>query len=213
MYQWGRKDPFMGSSSVTASVEAKATISFPTVVVSTATVGTVDYATKNPTTMIKGQTDNDWMHEVDKTLWASDKTIYDPCPAGWRIPEAGENGVWAKAAGKIQISPNPFDSVNKGVQFGGIMGSDSNIWYPATGYYGKANGEFYGTGSSATYPSTTLGSTYGFQCMTLTGSGSYMYMLYVSDFGGANPVRCIKDTAAAQGNGGNENLNNSQGDW
>ena len=140
------------------------------------------------------------------------KSAYDPCPAGWRVPEAGENGVWVKAAGKNSFSTNPFDKENKGVDLSGLMGSDDCIWYPATGYYAKANCVFYGVGANATYQSCSLAS-YGYQCMVLDGNDSDMYLLYLSDFGGANPVRCIKDTAASQNKGGNENVNNSQGEW
>jgi uncharacterized protein (TIGR02145 family) len=209
LYQWGRKDPFLGSSSISSAVVAKSTITFPSVLNSTSTTGTVDYVTKNPTTMLRGATTNNWMYEVDKTLWASEKTIYDPCPAGWRIPEAGENGVWVKALGRNQIKPNPFDSVNKGVDLSGYMGSDDCIWYPATGYYGKADGNFYGVGSNASYHSVSLGDTYGTLCFVINQSSSDLYLLYVTDFGGAEPARCIKEVSAAQ----TESVNNSTGEW
>ena len=209
LYQWGRKDPFLGSSSISSNVVAKSTITFPAVQNSTSATGTVDYATKNPTTLLRGATTNNWMYEVDKTLWATTKTIYDPCPAGWRIPEAGEKGVWAKAAGRIQIKPNPFDKVNKGVDLSGYMGSDDCIWYPATGYYGKADGNFYGVGSNASYHSVTLGQTYGTNCFVIGESNSDLYLLYVTDFGGAEPARCIKEESSA----GTENVGNSQGEW
>ncbi|MBR5200002.1 MAG: hypothetical protein IKW20_09315, partial [Bacteroidales bacterium] len=209
LYQWGRKDPFLGSSSISSAVVAKSTITFPSVLNSTSTTGTVDYVTKNPTTMLRGATTNNWMYEVDKTLWASEKTIYDPCPAGWRIPEAGENGVWAKAAGRNQIKPNPFDSVNKGVNLSGYMGADACIWYPATGYYGKADGNFYSVGTNASYHSVSLGDTYGTLCFVINQSSTDLYLLYVTDFGGAEPARCIKEVSAAQ----TENVNNSTGEW
>ena len=192
LYQWGRKDPFMGSSSISSIVEAKSTISFPTPVVSTATVGTVDWAIENPTTLIMGGTTNKWMYVQDKTLWATDKTIYDPCPAGWKMPEAGENGVWCKAAGGIRINADLFDDVNKGVNLSGYVGSDKTIWYPATGYYGKANGVFYGVGKNASYHSCTLDS-YGYLCFVINSTDTYLYLLNLSDFGGAEPVRCIKE--------------------
>ena len=213
MYQWGRKDPFMGSSSISSTVEAKSTITFPTPLASTSSTGTVDYTTKNPTTLIYGPSTNNWMYVTDKTLWANDKTIYDPCPAGWKIPEGGENGFWCKAYGGYQITTNPFDKVNKGVNLSGYVGSDATIWYPATGYYGKADGDFYGVGQNASYHTTSLGNTYGTLVYTIDASRNDLYLLYVSDFGGANPVRCIRDTSANPNQGSNENLNNSTGEW
>ena len=193
MYQWGRKDPFMGSSDISSPVEAKATVAFPMAVNSTSESGTVAYATENPTTMIKGEKTNNWMYSVDKTLWASSKTIYDPCPAGWRIPDAGENGVWQKAIGAVQVSTNPFDKNNKGVNLSGLAGSDSNIWYPATGYYGKADGKFYGTGTSASYHSVTPAKTYGTISFAFGANHPDLYLDNMTDFGGAAPARCIKE--------------------
>ena len=209
MYQWGRKDPFMGSSSISSSVEAKATITFPMALNATEETGTVEYATANPTTMLKGEKTNNWLYEVDKNLWASEKTIYDPCPAGWRIPDAGENGVWQKAVGKVQVSPNPFDKTNKGVNLSGLAGNDDCIWYPATGYYGKADGKFYSTGSNASYHSVTPGKSYGTISFVIGLNYPDLYLQNVTDFGGAGPARCVKDTNT----GGNEKLNYSQGEW
>ena len=192
MYQWGRKDPFLGSSSISSPVVAKSTITWPAVKAATASVGTVAYATKNPTVMIRGNNSNEWQYETDKTLWASSKTIYDPCPAGWQIPPTGESGYWVKAYGSHSISGDIFDYTNRGINFGTRFGSDATIWYPATGYYGKADGSFYGTGKDASYPGYTLGDTYGFLEYCVKSDNNSLYLLYVSDFGGADPVRCIK---------------------
>ena len=52
LYQWGRKDPFLGSSSISSDVEAKSTITWPSVVSSDSSNGTIEYAIANPTTFI-----------------------------------------------------------------------------------------------------------------------------------------------------------------
>ena len=88
-YQWGRKDPF--------SYYGKSTITLPSSVETSAGTGTVDYVTQNPMTCVKGirSTNEDWhFSKRDDTLWGSEKTIYDPCPAGYRVPDAS---VWEKA--------------------------------------------------------------------------------------------------------------------
>ena len=125
--------------------------------------------------------------------WSGERGRYDPCPAGWRVPDGGESGIWVKARGSISIYTNPFDHVNKGVNLSGYMGSDEVIWYPATGYFGKANGLFYGVGEHAAYPSVTPGSTYGALCMVIDSDRDDMYLLYVQDLGGGDPVRCCKE--------------------
>ena len=105
LYQWGRKDPFLGSSSISSNTIAKSTITWPSAVQSSAETGTVDYAILNPTTFVTGSYSSayDWLFASrDYTLWTtSDKTksIYDPCPAGWRVPDGGDNGIWSTAAG------------------------------------------------------------------------------------------------------------------
>ena len=143
LYQWGRKDPFLGSSSISSSTVAKSTITWPSAVSSDSSTGTIAYATANPTTFIKDNSSNyDWYYtgdsSTDNTRWTtseSTKSIYDPCPAGWRVPDGGSNGVWSKALGSSSSFTNEslYDSTNKGMNFSGKFGSASTIWYPASG--------------------------------------------------------------------------------
>ena len=94
--------------------------------------------------------------------WASTKTAYDPCPAGWRVPDGGAYGIWATAAGQtgsIKISR----SSDNGLDFSRTFGSGSTtIWYPAVGFYND-NGDLYGTGLYGDYWSVTpLGNNYAY---------------------------------------------------
>ena len=96
-YQWGRKDPFLGEASLNFNVEAKSTITWPLSEQSSATTGTIIYATEHPTTFIDRtaeSTNHDWYYtgnkSTDNTRWTTSdkaKSIYDPCPAGWRVPD------------------------------------------------------------------------------------------------------------------------------
>ena len=151
LYQWGRKDPFLGSTSIHFDImaEAESTITWPSAVKSTSSNGTIAYATANPTTFIKGNdSNNDWYYtgssSTDNTRWTtseSNKSIYDPCPAGWRVPDDGSNGVWSKALGSSSSYTGRYDHTNEGMNFSGKFGSASTIWYPASGsrngYYGS----------------------------------------------------------------------------
>ena len=139
MYQWGRKDPFLGSSDLTQKVQSASTIEWPAAVGSDANIGTIEYAVANPTTLIYHNINNgDWYYtgssETDDTRWSAEKGLYDPCPAGWRVPDGGENGVWARANGGASSFVGEFDNTNKGIDFSGIFGSSSVIWYPAAGF-------------------------------------------------------------------------------
>lgn len=94
-YQWGRKDPFIGPASYNGAKGADATIYGPisktitTYVVCDETVGTMEYATKNPLHFIRGveASKYDWIYSAhSNTLWGDVKSINDPCPKGWRVP-------------------------------------------------------------------------------------------------------------------------------
>jgi len=153
LYQWGRKDPFLGSSSISSNAVAKSTIAWPSAVSSDSSNGTIVYATANPTTFIKYNRDNyDWHYtgssSTDNTRWTtsgSSKSIYDPCPSGWRVPDGGRAGVWAKALGSSSYS-NTYNSTDEGMNFSGKFGSDQTIWYPASGCRDNVDGSLLNVG-------------------------------------------------------------------
>ena len=201
LYQWGRKDPFLGSSNISSDTTAKSTITWPSTVSSNSSNGTIEYATAHPTTFIKYNSNNDdWYYtgdsSTDNTRWTtSDKTksIYDPCPAGWRVPDGGENGIWSKAG----FYATTFDSTNKGISFS--ISSPSTTWYPASGFLGNYVGDFKDVGSYGYYWSASPNNnTWPFS------PDSTAYFLYFSESGYVGPsnsfnracglpVRCLQE--------------------
>ena len=197
LYQWGRKDPFLGSSSISSDTLAKSTISWPSEVESTSSTGTISYATAHPTTfIIRNDSNYDWYYtgssSTDETRWTtSDKTksIYDPCPAGWRVPD---RRVWPKALGSSLYFDHTYSSTNKGMNFSGKFGSASTIWYPASGERYSYDGGLRGVGSYGHYWSASPG-------------GNNAYLLYLSYYGDVYPsslyasraygysVRCLQE--------------------
>ena len=190
LYQWGRKDPFLGSLSIRSSVDAKSTITWP-LVSSSASRGTIEYSIKNPTTFItRNSGNNDWYYTgnsgADDSRWRSSKTIYDPCPAGWRVPDGGSNGVWSKAG----FAHQHYDSSDKGMLFGSGISSPAT-WYPAVGYRIDSDGALSYVGSFGNY-------------WSVTPSGNYAYSLDFSNNGDVFPesgnhrafgqsVRCLQE--------------------
>ena len=87
-YQWGRKDPFPGPKAVNTS--SNATVAGKELEVAPAQI-TLEESIANPTLM--GHKDNeDWLSAPDNTLWNNDaKSIYDPCPPGYRVPALDES--------------------------------------------------------------------------------------------------------------------------
>ncbi len=155
LYQWGRKDPFLGSSSISSDVEAKSTISWPSPVSSSSSRGTIGYALEHPTTFITFNDSNyDWHYtgssSTDNTRWQSEKTIYDPCPAGWRVPDGGSNGVWNKAG----FDDQSYDSSSEGMLFGSGISSPAT-WYPASGCRDSDDGSLSDVGEYGFYWSVT----------------------------------------------------------
>lgn len=121
LYQWGRKDPFMGACAKSGTTLAASTGTWNTV----KSQQTVDYAEENPMTFITG---DDWCTGVGKGAepndyrWKdSEKTKFDPCPAGYRVPNGGPNGFWATSF----ISRL---SDNEGYYFTLL---DGKAWYPS----------------------------------------------------------------------------------
>ena len=167
LYQWGRKDPFLGSSSISSSTTAKSTISWPSPVSTSSSCGTVSYVVANPTTFVTASSfPYDWHYSSrDNTLWTtSDKTksIYDPCPVGWRVPDGGSNGIWSKAG----FADTEYDSTNKGISFS--ISSSSTTWYPASGYRNDNDG------------SLNLVGDFGYYWSASPGSGSVYYLYFYS---------------------------------
>ena len=198
LYQWGRKDPFMGSSSISSSTKAASTLSWPSPVSSTSSNGTIAYAVAHPTTFITYNSSNyDWYYtgssSTDKTRWQSSKTIYDPCPPGWKVPTGGSSGVWSKAAGSSSSFSYTWDSTNKGMNFSGKFGSASTIWYPA------ANFLYHGAGILF-----FVGDYYGGSWWSCTPNDGSACSLYLGSDGGVGPsdsydrafglsVRCLQE--------------------
>ena len=193
LYQWGRKDPFLGSSSISDEVEAKSTITWPSTVLSDSSNGTIEYATAHPTTFITYNSSNDdWYYtgdsSTDNTRWttsSNDKSIYDPCPAGWRVPDGGSNGIWSKAG----FDNTTYDITNKGISFS--ISSPSTTWYPVSGCRYYDDGSLFYVGSSGYYWSASPNS-------------SSAYTLYFSYYGNVYPssnsdracgysVRCLQE--------------------
>ena len=191
LYQWGRKDPFLGSSSISSCVEAKSTITWPPEVSSSSSRGTISYATEHPTTFITYNSSNhDWYYSggssTDNTRWQSAKTIYDPCPAGWRVPDGGSNGVWAKAGFKYQS----YDLPDEGLLFGAGISSPAT-WYPAAGYRLYGYGFLGHVGGDGYYWSVTPGGSlaYGLS-FYLNGSVNPTNYYYRAD---GRSVRCLQE--------------------
>lgn len=144
LYQWGRKDPFLGSSEIISNTSdssnpvAEATNSHKQPVQKNAETGTIEYSIQHPMTPIQCDMDSyDWLYSStgvsDDTRWAKNKTIYDPCPVGWQIPS---ESIWIEIFKGVTydysfIDNSLMDFQNRGVDLYNYTGK--HCWFPFAG--------------------------------------------------------------------------------
>ena len=184
MYQWGRKDPFMGSSSISSNVLAVSTGIW------NFTSGW-SYSAANAETNPMTFYSNLYMPSES---WASLKTVNDPCPAGWRVPDGGENGVWSKSIGSSSYFNYTYDYTNNGINFSGKFGSDQTIWYPVSGCRNMSDGSLINVGYNKGYywsapPSSDDSSR---KCYLSLDSG-FVVLTNNNDCPYGHSVRCLQE--------------------
>ena len=185
LYQWGRKDPFLGSCIFKKSEEAASTGSWT----STASRQTISYAEENPTTFIchergwctgigAGSSNLDFRWQDEK------KTLYDPCPAGYRVPSIT---FWQTAFIK-----KTWDDYGYGSYFI-LADENSTAWYPATGLKNNKTGLVSDYQAALYWSSTYYQDIYDEACHYHFGYyGNYISGNYDTvSFG--KPVRCVRE--------------------
>ena len=95
LYQWGRKDPFMGVGEMKANSSTAATVS-NAFADKSGTQITIEASIQNPTMFAYNAETAasptyqglNWTSEDNSSAWgtADAKGVYDPCPAGYRVP-------------------------------------------------------------------------------------------------------------------------------
>ena len=124
LYEWGRKDPFPAADGNNYTPYTYVPARMTCHVIQTAGEGySVAYTVAHPTTYLD---DNPWVSETDyrTTLWSDiEKTVYDPSPAGWRVPTKDQ----------MVASNTGLDGLATG--FIGNCGADFGYGNPWIGYY------------------------------------------------------------------------------
>ena len=163
-YQWGRKDPFPGIGVLSGTTKVGVTGTAITTVSQTASNGTLEYATANPTKVIY-KSSSDWLVNSNPQLWsASAKTIYDPCPAGYHVPY--ENAIEG-----LTVETAAWNATSKGR--GVTIGSQS-VWYPAAGDR-NSSGSLANGGTNGYYWYDDNTSTSGMNSWFLSSSAMGIY--------------------------------------
>ena len=201
LYQWGRKDPFTPSTATSPARGAtggkdtqlynatgtpintntygvggewihSATALNATQVATLINYPSTFYTGGSVPIASTGNLSNDWWN-------ATIKTLYDPCPTGYRIPPNGTYNSFTTSSWS-----------GSGVTTGRTWAANSSF-FPASGYRTTPVGEFYVVG------------TYGFYWMSTPNSAAYGHNLLFNS-GAVNPnhacersygfpVRCISE--------------------
>jgi hypothetical protein len=185
-YQFGRKDPFPTSLDGTSTLKLTGLGTFPT----PAAGGAVSIATSvnNPTTFYIYS--GNWTSDANGTdyLWndpnvsvsSGAKSIYDPCPVGWRLPLFGTWSDFSTATFPWQPSP------------AGRVYNNSTVFYAVAGGRNSSSGGLNLVGTEGYYWSATPDSdTIG---QNLRFSSSIVYPQSYSSYRAAGfPVRCSQE--------------------
>ena len=167
-YQWGRKDPFQKQN-------------YTSVTGNGASGNNLALSVQNPGTFYcVGTTCNDWYTDVsanqNDNLWnGTEKTVYDPCPAGWKVPDIGDWGT---------LTSSNFTHDTNGFSYTG----SPSFFYPYSGFLLSNGGYCSDTGN---YWSSTPNLSYAYY-LGFNSSGSvYLNSSLCRAAGGS--VRCVKE--------------------
>lgn len=185
MYQWGRKDPFMGAIAYDSNSQAI----YQTYDAYNAEYGFLNASEQNSTLlnslrnpakaiMDEDEGDGDWLIEHENALWGNTKTMYDPCPPGWKVPSR-----------PIYDSKSVTSIYNYGLSMDGI-------WYPATGYHHRVSFNLNNVGQEGHYWYATPkddGNAYSFYFNSTTGNETVDLANHYTPKAQLNAIRCVKD--------------------
>lgn len=130
LYQWGRKDPFLGAASPSAYYPASSTGEWPAMDSNVEDLG--KYWIENPMVL------TEW-DIVNRTWEASTKKIQDPCPFGWKVPSSADGGEYfATVAGLLS---KPCENGINGI-FVPTIDVNMPLWFPTAGFSMAFNGEY-----------------------------------------------------------------------
>lgn len=214
-YQWGRKDPFIGPSTynfangTAATIYNGSNVSLSAAPVETSSSnGTMDYARLHPQIFLKGveASEYDWLWSHDAALWTAPgtaKSLYDPCPAGWRVaPAAAFAGLtpeaasleWANTKYSVTLAKDGVSSLFMGAgQRTYLNGKFQNFYFTDADPLSTRASEaqpwigLYWTADAATEANLSAAVYFHY------GSAEAVEAPYALRRAGGLPVRCVKE--------------------
>ena len=170
LYQFGRKDALPGTDVLASG----STYSFD----NTAGGRSLGYAIQHPENMIRyagtGTYFSDWCNATYDNLWSADnniesfndnaviKTVYDPCPAGFKMPASNAFTGFTTTGNNTgnQTELNLSGAWELGWNFNNkLTNPNATVYFPASGYRFSIGGSLSSQGAHAFYWSAVPQST------------------------------------------------------
>ena len=186
LYQWGRKDPFMGSCAASGNTLAASTGCWRVPI----GISDLNSAVLNPMTFTTNYSSvaSDWFTSEYK------KGLYDPCPAGYRVPYGGTDGFWATALAETTWSAaTKWDYAYYGRHWT-LADGETTAWYPAVGYRYGESGALSNVGSSGYYWSASPFPSSSYDAYYLTFNHGDVYPASNYNRGNGYSVRCVRES-------------------
>lgn len=188
LYQWGRKDPFMGvgamaaNTSTTMTTTGTFTKSKEQISVTTAIANPTMFAYNGETAVDPTWKGLNWCTAENGDAWgtAEAKGVYDPCPAGYRVPAYNnELAGWATADWT-------YDEANFFYKY-------SDAIFPFAGYLDDCSGSLsHGGDRSAFWSATAYDADRGRSVDVRFKSGAASHNVTSQYKARGNSVRCVK---------------------
>jgi len=188
LYQWGRKDPFVGADGVESSVYVKKydidgnivrEVTEMRPVYEDFTTTNLELSIQNPTVFYKAPQSAwpvvDWLTDdaqlQNNDLWggvSGHKTIYDPCPEGWTVPTAGDPWLFRseyKKIGTLQDDGKYDESYPWYIEYEPSLGfrykttDGKEYWFPFQGKKEPNSGELTGVGGGGQLHTRSVSNT------------------------------------------------------
>ena len=133
----------------------------------------------------------DWTAPQNNALWRdAAKTLFDPCPAGWRVPQSGteERSLWRSFTLDNATRNDPYPGNEAGFYWKSPQCNGGAAWYPPTGWRGQL--AINSTGASAHYLSATAANSIGY---ALYFNQTQILPFYTISRNAGHSVRCIRE--------------------
>lgn len=201
LYYWGRKDPFFGLVDGTTN-EIDVIYDGDGYSTSVSKIpynnsfmvngNMMQYTIQNPLTVLVGKDVYSWYNNDETSsayqyLYADSKTLYDPCPAGWKIPNNSiynglntSNAYWYGTNGTF-VQSNSSDKNPNGGRLYNLTGNSgvpeeitihNTAWFPVTGFRSEITGDL------------ALNEGRGYEGTSTIGKAGSSYRLYYIRYNG-----------------------------